>query len=68
MAETRAGEQPSGPGKWRLRLIGSSPMLLTPKNSKTDINSNFQLKELRDYYVPNEKKIILRYLEIKCFN
>jgi hypothetical protein len=60
MAETRPFDQPLGPGKWRLRLIGSSPMLLYPRNGKMEINSNFHLKELRDYYIPNDKKIILR--------
>ena len=48
-------------GRWRLRLIGSSPSLIAPKGAKTDILSAFSTKELRDYYVPSDNKIILRH-------
>ena len=58
MAESRALDQPAG--RWRLRLIGSSPSLITPIKNKADIISGFDFKEARDYYVPNENKTILR--------
>ena len=54
-------DQTVTPGKWRLRLIGSSPSLLTPRGAKIDINAAFNIREIRDYYVPNEKKNIMRY-------
>jgi hypothetical protein len=51
-----------GPGRWRLRLIGSSQFLLAPRPStKTDILSVFDVKEVRDYYIPNEHKTIMRH-------
>jgi hypothetical protein len=54
-------EQTIVPGKWRLRLIGSSSSLMAPRGAKTEINAAFNIREIRDYYVPNEKKTILRY-------
>lgn len=51
-------DQPAG--RWRLRLIGSSSSLIAPKANKTDVISAFDMKETRDYYVPNDKKTILR--------
>ncbi len=61
LAEARILDQGCPAGRWRLRLIGSSPSLIAPKASKTEISSVFNTKELRDYYVPNENKIILRH-------
>ena len=59
IAEARVTDQPAG--RWRLRLIGSSPALISPKANKTDIVSAFDIRETRDYYLPNENKTILRY-------
>jgi hypothetical protein len=42
-------------------LIGSSPSLICPRNNKTDIISSFDIRETKDYYIPNENKTILRY-------
>ena len=58
IAESR--EQPVTSGRWRLRLIGSSPALIAPKDNKTEIVSSFETKESRDYYQPNENKTIMR--------
>lgn len=46
-------------GKWRMRLIGSLDPIPSPM--KTDLNSSFVTKEMHDYYVPNDKNIIMRY-------
>ena len=35
--------------------------MIAPKAGKTEITSSFQTKELRDYYVPNDNKVILRH-------
>lgn len=63
MAEARTppGETGCTAGRWRLRLIGSTPNLLTPRISKSEIISMFDYKEVRDYYIPNEHKTIMRY-------
>lgn len=63
MAEARTVEQPLMSGAWRMRLIGSLSPLPAPRTA--DVNSNFQTKEIRDYYVPNPKNIILRYILIR---
>ncbi len=44
-----------------MRLIGSSPSLIFPRNNKTEIISAFDIRETKDYYIPNENKTILRY-------
>ncbi len=59
IAESR--EQPSVSGRWRLRLIGSSPQLIAPKDNKTEICYAFETKEIRDYFIPNENQTIMRY-------
>ncbi|XP_043930477.1 androglobin [Protopterus annectens] len=59
VAEAHTGDAPLPAGKWRLRLIGSSGPL--PVLSREPINNSFAVKELRDYYVPNEKQILFRY-------
>ena len=61
IAESRIQDQPVSPGRWRLRLIGSSSSLITPQSNKTEIMSTFDIRDTRDYYMPNEKKLILRY-------
>ncbi|KAK1889169.1 Androglobin [Dissostichus eleginoides] len=44
---------------WRMRLIGSRELL--PKLSRENPLNTFSVKELRDYYMPNEKNLICRY-------
>lgn len=58
VAEARTLEQPLMTMPWRMRLIGSLSPLPAPRAA--DINSDFFVKEIRDYYVPNSKNIILR--------
>nr|KAG5705054.1 hypothetical protein BaRGS_018784 [Batillaria attramentaria] len=59
VAEARTIEQPLMSGAWRMRLIGSISPLPAPRSG--EVNCNFITKEIRDYYVPNPKNIILRY-------
>lgn len=61
LAEARISDQPVGAGRWRLRLIGSSSALIAPRNGKTEIQSSFDIRDIRDYYIPNENKVIMRY-------
>lgn len=64
VAEARTVEQPLMSGGWRMRLIGSLSPLPAPRTS--EVNSNFQVKEIRDYYLPNPKNIIFRSVHLKC--
>ncbi|XP_065820158.1 androglobin isoform X1 [Labrus bergylta] len=50
---------PAG-AKWRMCLIGS--MGLLPKMSHETPLNTFSVKEFRDYYIPNDKNLICRYL------
>ncbi|XP_042302406.1 androglobin [Sceloporus undulatus] len=59
MTEIQTGESPVMAGKWRLRLIGSCTPL--PVLSRDIVNNLYSIKEVKDYYVPNEKHIIFRY-------
>ncbi|KAK7107723.1 hypothetical protein V1264_015593 [Littorina saxatilis] len=59
VAEARTVEQPLASGPWRMRLIGSLSPLPAPRSG--EVNCNFQVKEIRDYYLPNPKDIIFRY-------
>jgi len=43
-----------------MRLIGSANPLPLPV--RNDIGTSFNVLELRDYYIPNDKDIILRYV------
>ena len=61
VAEARTKEQPLASGNWRMRLIGSLPGLPQPLSG--EVCSNFITKEIRDYYVPNPKNIIFRFVE-----
>uniref|UniRef100_A0A8C2M5N6 Androglobin n=2 Tax=Cricetulus griseus TaxID=10029 RepID=A0A8C2M5N6_CRIGR len=45
--------------RWKLRLIGSDNPL--PFLSRDTPCSTFILKEIKDYYIPNDKKILFRY-------
>ena len=47
---------------WRMRLIGSLSPLPAPRTQ--EVNSNFQTKEIRDYYVPNPKSIMFRSVSL----
>ena len=59
MAEGRTVEQAlMMSSAWRLRLIGSQSPLPSPRGS--DVNSLFQVMEIRDYYVPNNGRPIVR--------
>uniref|UniRef100_A0A1I8IZ84 HMG box domain-containing protein n=1 Tax=Macrostomum lignano TaxID=282301 RepID=A0A1I8IZ84_9PLAT len=51
-------KSPKDQGKWRLRLIGDDKQLLQP--SRSDVNSNFATRQLQDYYVPNQRRMIFR--------
>ena len=46
------------PGKFRLRVIGSTEPL--PYPAREGVNSHFVTKEIRDYYIPNMYNIIFR--------
>ncbi|XP_075123741.1 androglobin [Leptodactylus fuscus] len=59
MAEAHTGEFSVVSGKWKLRLIGACNPL--PTLSRDIANNAFCVKEIRDYYIPNEKEILLRY-------
>jgi len=47
-----------------MRLIGSANPLPVPV--RTDISTSFSVLELRDYYIPNDKYIIVRYAATYC--
>ncbi|XP_074043888.1 androglobin [Macrotis lagotis] len=46
-------------GKWRLRIIGSFTPL--PILSRDVICNLYSIREMKEYYLPNEKKIMFRY-------
>ncbi|XP_066478849.1 androglobin [Tiliqua scincoides] len=59
MAEAQTSDIPVIAGKWKLRLINSySPL---PVLSREAVNNVYSIKEVKDYYVPNDKHIIFRY-------
>ncbi|NXA37706.1 ADGB protein, partial [Eudromia elegans] len=59
MAEAHSGDLHMASGKWKLRLIGSySPL---PFLSREAINNLYSTKEIKEYYIPNDKRIIFRY-------
>uniref|UniRef100_A0A674IHR4 Androglobin n=1 Tax=Terrapene triunguis TaxID=2587831 RepID=A0A674IHR4_9SAUR len=59
MAEAHTGDLPVAAGKWRLRLIGSHSPL--PILSRDAVNNFYSTKEIKDYYIPNDKHIVFRY-------
>uniref|UniRef100_A0A8C8RYN9 Androglobin n=1 Tax=Pelusios castaneus TaxID=367368 RepID=A0A8C8RYN9_9SAUR len=59
MAEAHTGDLPVVAGKWRLRLIGSHNPL--PVLSRDAVNNSYSTKEIKDYYIPNDKHIVFRY-------
>ena len=66
VAEARTIDQPLQAGRWRMRLIGSlSPLPVPPKN---EVNGSFHTRELKDYYVPNDKHIVFRLVQVNQSN
>ncbi|XP_067150851.1 androglobin [Apteryx mantelli] len=59
MAEAHTGDLSMASGRWRLRLIGSHIPL--PFLSREAVNNFYSTKEIKDYYIPNDKHIIFRY-------
>ncbi|VFV25445.1 Hypothetical predicted protein [Lynx pardinus] len=59
MAEAFTGDTYVLSSRWKLRLIGSYNPL--PCLSRDSPNNTFTIKEIRDYYIPNDKKILFRY-------
>ncbi|XP_009944563.1 PREDICTED: androglobin, partial [Leptosomus discolor] len=59
MAEARTGDLPVAAGRWKLRLIGSHSPL--PFLSREAVNNVYSTKEIREYYIPNDKHVMLRY-------
>ena len=63
VAEARTTDQPLQSGVWRMRMIGSlSPL---PAPLRNEVNCSFVTKEIRDYYVPNSKNTVFRYVLIQ---
>ncbi|XP_068925830.1 androglobin [Petaurus breviceps papuanus] len=46
-------------GKWRLRIIGSYTPL--PYLGRETVCSLFSMREIKDFYIPNDKQIMFRY-------
>ncbi|XP_064303063.1 androglobin [Phalacrocorax carbo] len=59
MAEAHTGDLPVAAGRWRLRLIGSHSPL--PFLSREAVNNVFSTKEIREYYIPNDRHVMFRY-------
>ncbi|OAF67844.1 hypothetical protein A3Q56_04409, partial [Intoshia linei] len=61
LIETVNKEMAFSVGKWKLRIIGNHSDLPLSKKSN-EMNSSFQIREFRDYYVPNESNVLMRYI------
>ncbi|XP_057595459.1 androglobin [Hippopotamus amphibius kiboko] len=59
VAEAYTGDVYVSSSRWKLRLIGSYHPL--PCLSRDLPCNTFAIKEIRDYYIPNDKKIVFRY-------
>jgi hypothetical protein len=59
LAEARTTLSSLAPGKFRLRVIGSTEPLPAPEGDS--VNAQFVTKEIKDYYMPNKDRILLRY-------
>ncbi|NXY69194.1 ADGB protein, partial [Glareola pratincola] len=59
MAEACTGDLPVAAGRWRLRLIGSHSPL--PFLSREAVNNVYSTKEIKEYYIPNDKHVMFRY-------
>ncbi|XP_041661705.1 androglobin [Cheilinus undulatus] len=60
VAEAITPESPPASAKWRMRLIGSRGQL--PKLSHEAPLNTFSIKEYKDYYIPNDKNRICRFI------
>ena len=45
-----------------MRLIGSTEPLPAPDGDS--VNAQFVTKEIKEYYMPNKDRVLLRYIEI----
>ncbi|XP_045411134.1 androglobin-like [Lemur catta] len=59
VAEVFTGDTYVSASRWKLRLIGSYTPL--PCLSRDSPYNAFTIKEIRDHYIPNDKKILFRY-------
>ncbi|NWH71812.1 ADGB protein, partial [Piaya cayana] len=59
MAEARTDDIPVTAGRWKLRLIGSHSPL--PVLSRKAVYNAYSTKEIKEYYIPNDKNVMLRY-------
>ncbi|XP_055495019.1 androglobin isoform X2 [Leucoraja erinacea] len=59
VAEAQSGAFTLSSGKWKMRLIGSCHPL--PILSSEPVNNNFTMKEIKSYYIPNDKNLIFRF-------
>ncbi|NXI56282.1 ADGB protein, partial [Chloroceryle aenea] len=59
MAEAHTGDLPVAAGRWKLRLISSHSPL--PFLSREAVNNAYSTKEIKDYYIPNDKHVMFRY-------
>nr|KAF6503682.1 androglobin [Rousettus aegyptiacus] len=59
VAEAYTGDTYVSSSRWKLRLIGSYNPL--PCLSRDFPSNTFVVKEIRDYYIPNDKNILFRY-------
>ncbi|KAM6181781.1 androglobin [Erethizon dorsatum] len=59
VAEAFSGDVYVPASQWKLRLIG--PYTPLPFLARDSLCSTFSIKEIRDYYIPNDKKILFRY-------
>ncbi len=66
MAEARTVDTPLAAGRWKMRLIGALNPL--PASARNEMNAAFHTREIRDYYIPNEKKTIFRCLMLIGWN
>ncbi|KAK1805490.1 hypothetical protein P4O66_019790, partial [Electrophorus voltai] len=65
VAEAYTRDTPLVGGKWRMCLIGSREPL--PQLARETPANNFSMKEIKDYFIPNEKNIICRCaVKVSC--
>jgi len=60
VAEARSLDAAITGNKWKMRLIGSMAQL--PHPSRPEVQSSFHMREIRDYYVPQDNHVMLRYI------
>ncbi|XP_050993813.1 androglobin [Labeo rohita] len=60
VAEAHTGDSSVIGGKWRMRLIGCREPL--PQLAREAPSNNFSVKELKGYYIPNQKNVICRHV------